>query len=103
MTIGDSAPILGDCHIGDSISVNGCCLTVTEFNITSFKVGLAPETLSRTNLGAHFIFGFIRMPAYSKSLRRTKSRRSGQLGACCSRPHPFRRSFRASQRSIPFK
>lgn len=51
MTIGDSAPILDDCHIGDSISVNGCCLTVTEFEKDSFKVGLAPETLSRTNLG----------------------------------------------------
>ncbi|KAG8866201.1 Riboflavin synthase alpha chain [Serendipita sp. 405] len=51
MTIGDSSPILGDCHIGDSISVNGCCLTVTEFTKDAFKVGLAPETLSRTNLG----------------------------------------------------
>ncbi|KAH7104972.1 Lumazine-binding protein [Auriculariales sp. MPI-PUGE-AT-0066] len=51
LTIGSSAPILGDCHIGDSISVNGCCLTVTEFNRESFKVGLAPETLSKTNLG----------------------------------------------------
>jgi riboflavin synthase len=52
MTIGDSAHILEDCHIGDSICVNGCCLTVTEFDKDSFKVGLAPETLSRTNLGA---------------------------------------------------
>lgn len=51
MTIADSASILGDCHIGDSICVNGCCLTVTEFDQDSFKVGLAPETLSRTNLG----------------------------------------------------
>ena len=51
LTIGESAPILGDCHIGDSISVNGCCLTVTEFDATKFKVGLAPETLNKTNLG----------------------------------------------------
>lgn len=51
LTISDAAPILSDCHIGDSIAVNGCCLTVTEFDATSFKVGLAPETLSRTNLG----------------------------------------------------
>ncbi|EJD54515.1 Lumazine-binding protein [Auricularia subglabra TFB-10046 SS5] len=51
LTISESSPILGDCHIGDSISVNGCCLTVTEFDKDSFKVGLAPETLSRTNLG----------------------------------------------------
>ena len=32
LTISDSAPILGDCHIGDSISVNGACLTVTQFH-----------------------------------------------------------------------
>ncbi|KDQ15592.1 hypothetical protein BOTBODRAFT_31488 [Botryobasidium botryosum FD-172 SS1] len=51
ITIGDAAPILGDCHIGDSISVNGACLTVTEFDATSFKVGVAPETLDRTDLG----------------------------------------------------
>ncbi|KAF8344244.1 Lumazine-binding protein [Cantharellus anzutake] len=51
ISIADSAPILGDCHIGDSISVNGACLTVTEFDQDKFKVGVAPETLSRTNLG----------------------------------------------------
>jgi riboflavin synthase len=31
--------------------VNGACLTVTEFDDDSFKVGLANETLKRTNLG----------------------------------------------------
>ncbi|CAE6523858.1 unnamed protein product [Rhizoctonia solani] len=51
MTIDDSVPILGDCHIGDSICVNGACLTVTEFGPDWFKVGLAPETLDRTDLG----------------------------------------------------
>lgn len=39
-------------HPGDSIAVNGTCLTVTEFDDTSFKVGCAPETLHRTNLGS---------------------------------------------------
>ena len=52
VTIGDAAPVLGDCKLGDSICVNGACLTVTEFDASSFKVGLAPETLSRTDLGA---------------------------------------------------
>jgi len=51
LTISDSAAILGDCHIGDSICVNGACLTVTEFGEDWFKVGLAPETLDRTDLG----------------------------------------------------
>ncbi|PKI85769.1 Rib5p [Malassezia vespertilionis] len=52
--IGDTAPILGDCHIGDSIAVNGVCLTVTRFSLEQggwFNVDVAPETLFRTNLG----------------------------------------------------
>ena len=55
MTIADSAAILDDCHIGDSIAVNGACLTVTEFDKVQhggwFKVWLANETLERTDLG----------------------------------------------------
>ncbi|CAB1101620.1 unnamed protein product [Ectocarpus sp. CCAP 1310/34] len=35
---------------GCSIAVNGVCLTVTSFNGDEFKVGLAPETLRRSNL-----------------------------------------------------
>ncbi|CAI5505343.1 unnamed protein product [Closterium sp. Naga37s-1] len=38
-------------RLGDSIAVNGTCLTVTTFDSSSFVVGLAPETLRRTNLG----------------------------------------------------
>jgi riboflavin synthase len=30
----------------------GTCLTVTEFSTSSFKIGCAPETLRRTNLGS---------------------------------------------------
>ncbi|KAF2167108.1 hypothetical protein M409DRAFT_66173 [Zasmidium cellare ATCC 36951] len=52
LTISDCAEILDDCHLGDSISINGTCLTVTEFEKDSFKVGVAPETLRRTNLGS---------------------------------------------------
>ncbi|KAI0778981.1 Lumazine-binding protein [Trametes elegans] len=55
LTIADSAPILADCHVGDSIAVNGACLTVTEFAKDErggwFKVWLANETLDRTDLG----------------------------------------------------
>ncbi|OAQ72797.1 riboflavin synthase alpha chain [Pochonia chlamydosporia 170] len=50
-TIPPSSPLLKDCHEGDSIAVNGCCLTVTSFTDDSFKVGVAPETLRITNLG----------------------------------------------------
>ena len=51
LTITNCPDILTDAHLGDSISVNGTCLTVTSFSATSFKVGVAPETLRRTNLG----------------------------------------------------
>ncbi|KAM3421066.1 hypothetical protein BST61_g1481 [Cercospora zeina] len=51
LTISNCSEILGDCHLGDSISINGTCLTVTEFSKNEFKVGVAPETLRRTNLG----------------------------------------------------
>ncbi|KAJ1892685.1 Riboflavin synthase alpha chain [Kickxella alabastrina] len=51
LTIANAQSILTDCHLGDSIAINGTCLTVTEFTTDTFKVGLAPETLSRTNLG----------------------------------------------------
>lgn len=42
--------VLGDTQLGDSIAVNGVCLTVTELSKSSFTAGLAPETRSRTNL-----------------------------------------------------
>ncbi|KIN01742.1 hypothetical protein OIDMADRAFT_196248 [Oidiodendron maius Zn] len=52
LTISNASEILGDCHLGDSISVNGTCLTVTSFAESSFTVGVAPETLRRTNLSS---------------------------------------------------
>ena len=36
---------------GESIAVNGACLTVTNLNLTSFSADIMPETLRRTNLG----------------------------------------------------
>ena len=55
--IAEAAAILGDCHIGDSIAVNGACLTVVEFDKEErggwFKVWLANETLDRTDLGEY--------------------------------------------------
>ena len=36
---------------GDSIAVNGVCLTITDFKANSFSVDIMPETLKRTNLG----------------------------------------------------
>ncbi|EPX70855.1 riboflavin synthase [Schizosaccharomyces octosporus yFS286] len=44
--------IIKDCNLGDSIAVNGTCLTVTDLNDSGFMVGIAPETLRLTNLGS---------------------------------------------------
>src|SRR5262249_23694098 len=37
--------------IGDSVAVNGCCLTVVRSEAERFEVQAGPETLLRTNLG----------------------------------------------------
>jgi riboflavin synthase len=37
--------------LGESVAVNGCCLTVVEIAGTRFAVQAGPETLARTNLG----------------------------------------------------
>ena len=43
--------VLADIKLGDSISVNGTCLTVVNFTESKFSVDLAPETLRRTVFG----------------------------------------------------
>lgn len=43
--------VLEDVHLGDSIAVNGVCLTVTSFTNHSFCVDVMPETFRRTSLG----------------------------------------------------
>lgn len=42
--------ILEDIKIGDSIAVNGVCLTVTDYNSNSFTADVMNETISKTNL-----------------------------------------------------
>ncbi len=46
-----AAEVLSDVKVGDSIAVNGACLTVTTHDDSSFSVDVVPETLRRTNLG----------------------------------------------------
>jgi riboflavin synthase len=43
--------IAAETTVADSISVNGCCLTVVEVSGDTFGFQAGPETLSRTNLG----------------------------------------------------
>lgn len=42
--------VLDGTHHGDSIAVNGTCLTVTHLSPDTFTVGLSPETRQKTNL-----------------------------------------------------
>lgn len=72
--------IIEDMNIGDSISVNGVCLTVTAFNHSSFNVDILEDTraitlfrnmkqgtkvnleralLPTTRLGGHFVSGHV--------------------------------------------
>lgn len=47
----EAATVTKDASVGDSIAVNGCCLTVVDHGDGWFAVDAVDETLSRTNLG----------------------------------------------------
>lgn len=42
--------VLSDVKLGDSIAVNGVCLTVTSYNDSAFTVDVMPETMKATSL-----------------------------------------------------
>ncbi len=44
--------VLEDVHLGDSIAVNGVCLTVTHFGGGVFRADVMNETLNRSSLGS---------------------------------------------------
>ncbi len=46
-----AAKVLEDLKLGDSIAVNGACLTAVSLNASEFSVDLSPETMRRTSLG----------------------------------------------------
>ena len=43
--------VMDGMKLGDSMSVNGTCLTVVDFDTKVFTIELSPETLRRTSLG----------------------------------------------------
>ena len=47
-----AAKVLEDVHIGDSIAVNGVCLTVVSFSSGEFTVDVMNETFMRSSLGS---------------------------------------------------
>lgn len=50
LTIGCTTAV-SDANLGDSIAVNGVCLTVAEFDETGFTADVMQESLDRTSLG----------------------------------------------------
>ena len=46
-----ASKVLEDVKLGDSIAVNGACLTAVDFSNSEFSVDLSPETMRRTSLG----------------------------------------------------
>jgi riboflavin synthase len=50
LVVGDVA-IAARAQIGDSIAINGCCLTVVKIDGADMSFEAGPETLERTNLG----------------------------------------------------
>lgn len=44
--------VLEGVSLGDSLAVNGCCLTVVAFGEDWWEADVSPETVSRTNLSA---------------------------------------------------
>lgn len=48
----EAPTVTQDVNLGDSVSVNGCCLTVTAVHGSTFTADLMAETLTRTTLGS---------------------------------------------------
>jgi len=53
----------GQLAIGDSVAVNGCCVTVVHRDANRFTVEVMPETLRRTNLGRLQTGGVVNLEA----------------------------------------
>lgn len=53
--------ILSDMKIGDSISTNGICLTVTDFSEKFFAADVMPETFRKTSLEEIFAGGIVNL------------------------------------------
>jgi len=56
LIVAPPAPLVGGvegdrCQLGDSVAINGCCLTVIEIKHDCWSFQAGTETLSKTNLG----------------------------------------------------
>ncbi|HVL93750.1 MAG TPA: riboflavin synthase, partial [Acidimicrobiales bacterium] len=47
----EAAAVLDDLRVGDSVALDGCCLTVVDIGDGWYGVDVVAETLARTTLG----------------------------------------------------
>jgi len=60
-------PITSEIKVGDSVSVNGVCLTVTDFNNDSFGVDVMVQTLNLSSIGKLAIKDSVNLELATKS------------------------------------
>jgi riboflavin synthase len=72
-----ASTVLGDLKVGDSVSVNGVCLTVVSKGEGSFSVEVSPETLTVTTLG----FAVVGTPVNLERAMKLNERLGGHLVA----------------------
>lgn len=72
-----ASTVMTDLKIGDSVSVNGICLTVVSRTERDFSVEVSPETLSVTTLGSYPVG----MPVNLERAMRLNERIGGHLVA----------------------
>jgi riboflavin synthase len=72
-----ASTVMADLKIGDSVSVNGICLTVVSKTERDFSVEVSPETLSVTTLGTYPVG----MPVNLERAMRLNERIGGHLVA----------------------
>jgi len=62
--------VMDDIKIGDSISVNGVCLTIIEIKKKYFSMDLVEETLNKSNLGELKVEDFVNLERAMKATSR---------------------------------
>ncbi len=62
--------VIDDIKIGDSISVNGVCLTIIETKKDSFSMDMVEETLNKSNLGELKVGDFVNLERAMKATDR---------------------------------
>jgi riboflavin synthase len=60
-------PITSEIKVGDSVSVNGVCLTVTDFDGNSFSVDVMVQTLNLSSIGKLVIKDSVNLELATKS------------------------------------